>query len=167
MIRICAWCKTILEHTADAPIDGETHGICEQCWDNLDFQQGVPLDHYLDALNMPIAVVNAEGRIADMNTAARRIVGKSLEAISGHFGGDVFECKYARLPGGCGKTVHCSGCAIRQTVEDTLNSGQPHFRVPAVLNSLEAESPIYLYVTTRKDGDVVLLHIEFAVIEGG
>ena len=34
-------------------------------------------------------------------------------------------CSRSRLPGGCGKTVHCRDCAIRNTVASVAKSGRP------------------------------------------
>jgi hypothetical protein len=77
-------------------------------------------------------------------------------------GGDVFECAYARLPGGCGRTAHCSGCTIRQTVMDTVRTGQGHLRAPAYLNRATPDGVqrIPLTISTERVGDFVLLRID-------
>ena len=67
--------------------------------------------------------------------------------------GNVVECEHSRLPEGCGKTVHCSGCVLRKTVERTYASGDPAFMVPATI-STESED-VLLYISTLKaDGRI-------------
>jgi hypothetical protein len=90
------------------------------------------------------------------------MLGKNLSRIEGYRGGDVFECAYARLPEGCGKTVHCSGCTIRNTVIKTFATGINYIRTPAFLfkNSNRKVKKYDLYISTEKVGDIVLLRID-------
>jgi hypothetical protein len=167
MIRICAWCNTVLGQNDVEPREGKTHTICQGCWDNLDFQQGVALPRYLDTLSVPILVIDDGGRVQTANDAAMRFLGKTLAEISGFKGGNVFECRYARLPEGCGNTVHCSACTVRRTVMDTFTTGEGHFRVPAMLNigTMDDSHEVHFYITTRKEDNMVLLHVEMVVAE--
>jgi hypothetical protein len=70
--------------------------------------------------------------------------------------------KYAKLPEGCGLTVHCSGCAIRNTVMDTVQTGKVHRFVPAYLNpNSDIESHRFeLLISTERKGGVVFLKVE-------
>ena len=82
--------------------------------------------------------------------------------IEDHKGGEVFECAYAGLPGGCGRTVHCDGCTIRINVMDTHRTGQSRLRVPAYLfrgKPDDSEKTDY-FISTEKVGKVVLLRID-------
>jgi len=74
----------------------------------------------------------------------------------------VFECANAKLPEGCGNTIHCSGCTIRRNVMDTQETGRRHFRVPAYLNQGNPESyqQIRFLISTEKVEGIVLLRIE-------
>jgi PAS domain-containing protein len=164
MKRICAWCRKDLGKgesgsEADRII---THGICDQCQSNLWFQQGVPFQQFIDSLEEPVLVVDSEDRIENANRKARKLLGKELGDIKGTKRGEVFECAYARLPEGCGKTEHCSGCAIRRTVGYTLESGKSSLRVPATLRceGIEGEEGTRFLISTEKVGDVVLLRID-------
>jgi hypothetical protein len=89
------------------------------------------------------------------------MLGKDLSSIVDNLGGDVFECAYGLLPGGCGRTYHCSGCVIRRTVMDTHDTGQPSYRIPATLRQNTAEHPqeIKLLISTEKFSDYVILKI--------
>jgi PAS domain-containing protein len=164
MKRVCAWCRKNLgtvpsDVHSDAVI---THGICHECAFHLRAQVGMPLRDFLDGLGAPVLLVDSNGNIKTANKAVRRFLNKDLPRIEGYKGGNVFECAHATLPEGCGKTVHCSGCTIRRTVMDTLNSGKGHEKVPASLKRETRHGSQYLrlLISTEKVQDVVLLRID-------
>ncbi len=167
MKRVCAWCRRELGVTSGSP-DGAgtgrevTHGICEDCQSNLAAQGGIPLYAYLNTIGVPVLLVSDDGTIVTANDAVQIILVKSLPEIQGRRGGNVFECANARLPEGCGRTVHCSGCAIRRTVMDTFITGDPHLRAPAYLNrwTLERSCGLDLRISTKKVDGMVLLVVE-------
>lgn len=161
MKRICAWCRKELR--GHVPGEGVTSTICPDCVSNLTFQRGVEIEVFLDSLPVPILVVN-DGRVLSANRVARNMLGKEAGEIAGKLGGEVFECAYARLPEGCGHTIHCSGCAIRQTVMKTMTTGESLSRVPALLNHFTPESNAHvsLFISTWKMGEFVYLRIEEA-----
>ncbi|MDT8070726.1 MAG: hypothetical protein ROO76_21405 [Terriglobia bacterium] len=67
--------------------------------------------------------------------------------------GNVVECRHSREQAGCGKTVHCSGCVLRKTMETTNETGDPAFMVPATISTENEE--VTLYVSTIKaDGRI-------------
>ena len=152
-------------HGVDSQADSEngiTHGICESCRFNLLFQMGVELEVFLDSLKLPVVVVNREGTIVTGNDKARTLFKKELPEIAGYRSGEVFECAYARLPEGCGETVHCSGCTIRRTVFETYGTGRSLLRVPATLyrNTQGDPEKIKLLISTERLADLVLLRID-------
>jgi hypothetical protein len=124
---------------------------------------------FLDDVAVPVALVDGEGRVRAVNDKAQAMIGRKTEQIEGLPGGDVFQCAYARLPGGCGNTVHCSGCAIRRTVMETHATGLAQSRVPATLKQQTAAEPqeVRLLISTDKLGDCVLLRIDRRQDEGG
>ena len=164
MKRVCAWCKKELGRVdSQASFDNViTHGICEICRDNLLFQMGVELGEFLDSLKLPVVVVDRGGTIVTGNDQARALLRKGLPEIEGYKGGEVFECAYARLPDGCGNTMHCSGCTIRRTVMETHGTGRSLLRVPATLNRNTPEDPekIKLLISTERFADLILLRID-------
>ena len=123
MKKICAWCGTWLIKDGEEDVRRTdtvvSHGICRNCLTNVQFQAGVKLQELLDALEAPVVAVDSDVVLKVVNDKARVLFGKTPEAIIGHRGGEVFECAHARLPGGCGRTMHCSGCTVRRTVTDT------------------------------------------------
>jgi hypothetical protein len=123
---------------------------------------GMPLREYLDGLGMPVAVVDETGRIKTASDQTCRLLQKKRADIEGYLGGDVFECEYAKLPGGCGETIHCSGCTIRRTVTKTLQTGESQHQVPAYLNQAtpDGTQQVHLLISTEKVENVVLLQID-------
>jgi len=164
MKRICAWCNKELGNTAadGYPEGAITHGICESCRENVFFQMGVDLQVYLDSLRVPIVVVDSTGIVVTGNAQAQALLQKDLPEIAGYRGGVVFECAYARLPEGCGNTVHCSGCTIRMRVMESHTTGKSFLKVRATLNRATAEEPqrMNLLISTEKVASVVLLRID-------
>ena len=120
------------------------------------------MDNFIDSLDEPIFVVNEQGRIVTANKKGLEMVSQDLENIKGQLGGDVFRCAYSKLPGGCGKTIHCQSCVVRRTVEETFRTGIPSVKVPACLDvdALEGKRKIRFLISTKKIDGVVLLRID-------
>lgn len=145
--RVCSWCGHDLGGAAPkAP----THGVCAACKKRL-----IPV--FLDTLDGPTLLMGDDARAKSANAKARKKVGKDLAAIEGHLLGDVFGCRNARQPGGCGKTPACSTCLIRRTVEDTYANGTEHAAVHAVLRKPTGDVP--LTISTRRVKEGVLLKL--------
>lgn len=164
MLRVCAWCNNVIGRVENSrhPDDVLSHGICEGCRENLLFQSGVSLKHYLDSLPLPVLVVDDDVRVLEANAKARDALGKDYKEITAHRGGTVFECAHARLPGGCGRTIHCSGCALRRAVTRTFQTGEPQSMVQATLSRADPDEPsaVSMLITTVKAGDAVFLRID-------
>ena len=132
---ICSACGADLG-TKPSPAAGGydvSHGLCDSCCHHFLAEIGMPLGDYIEGIPAPVVTWGDDGVIGTANQHARDLLGKTLPDLQGYKGGDVFECKYARRPEGCGQTIHCSGCTIRKTATDTFRTGQPHQRVPAFL----------------------------------
>ena len=160
---VCAWCESELKPPGcEVPGEGPTsHGICEACAKILLQCDGIPLQSFIEEIAVPILLVDGDVRVKALNQAARDILGKPADHAVGKVGGSVFNCGFSRLPGGCGQTIHCSGCAIRNAVIRTYETGEPQIDVPATLTrpaDSAVEAP--LHITTFKAGDVVALRIE-------
>ena len=164
MKKICAWCNSELDavHEKNQPKDIITHGICAFCQEKILGPNKVEWLEFLDSLDVPVVVLDATGAVETANMAAREILQKELPAIVGLAGGVVFDCMYSVLPEGCGKTVHCSGCTIRNTVMDTFQSGKSHLEVqaPLMYGTSGTNREISFLISTEKVKDVVLLRID-------
>ena len=164
MTKICAWCSKSMggsrSETSSDPII--SHGICEKCANELFITLGDDLKEFLDSLNEPVVVVDSDVCVKTANNQAQSFLNKKLLKIVGYKGGNVFECANATLPGGCGKTIHCSGCTIRRTITDTFQSGKSHLKVPAFLHrGIPEESLVVsMLISTEKVENVVLLRID-------
>lgn len=162
MRKICAWCKTDLGDRSAFSDDVVTHGICRTCADGLISQMGTSLQRFLDGLGVPVLVVDESRMVKTANGHARKILGKELSEIEGYKGGDVIECVNAALPEGCGNTVHCKACAIRQTVMETYTTGKGQSHVPAYPDVQTSSGPrrVRYQISTEKVQNVVLLRLD-------
>jgi len=172
MRRICAWCKKdigspdILDGVdIDVPI---THGICGDCARKTLSFKAKSIKDILDQFSKPVFLLNSDGRVVCGNNAGLSLLKKSLDEIGGKLGGEAFSCKYADLPGGCGNTIHCKTCTIRNTVMDTLESGKSNIGIPAYpdLHHITKENRIRFLITTERVGKAVLLRIDDVTEEG-
>jgi len=167
--RVCAWCHADLDTVSppgtraddDTPI---SHGICDRCSEYL-LARRIPLQDLLESLGVPVLAVDGDVRVQAVSSAACAVIGKKASEVVGGLGGEVLECRHCREPGGCGKTVHCVGCAIRTTVTDTWRTGTAHEAVPAYTHVRTAEgvTTIQYILSTEKVGGVVLLRIDGAL----
>jgi len=161
MKRQCAWCKKEMGESPLADEMGEheiTHGICEDCANNILFQQGASLSLFLNSLTEPVLLLDESGAVQMPNRAAVKHLGLAEDAFANKQPGQIFECQHARFPPGCGKTIHCSGCTIRMAIKKTMETGRGVVRLPATLHQDSAD--VRLLISTEKVGAVVLLRIE-------
>lgn len=164
MKRICAWCRAEMGTVVGSshPDDVLSHGICERCVNNLLFQQGATLQEYLDSIPVPVLAVDNNVIVKIVNAKGCEVLGKEAREIVQHLGGNVFECAHARLPEGCGRTIHCSGCVIRRSVTHTYETGEPLSMVPATLSRSDPDnsSAVAMTITTVKAGELVILRVD-------
>jgi hypothetical protein len=95
-------------------------------------------------------------------------VDKEQDAMVDQLLGDVIECVNAGLPGGCGHSVHCSMCTLRNTLIKTLDTGQAAVDTPATrnVNSPEGERPVHFLISTEQvDGRILLKILPVAQAE--
>jgi len=164
MRRVCAWCK---KDMGIAGSDKETervitHSICGQCANTLFSENSIDPENFLNNLPEPVMVVDNDVVALTANSRAIEVLGKELPEMKGLKGGDIIECIHAHEPGGCGNTIHCSGCAIRHTVTDTFKTGKSHIKVPASADIPVSGKPsqIEFLISTEKLKGVVLLRID-------
>ena len=165
MNLICAWCgRTIDRGGYSQVLDPNTsHGMCLACQDALVSQElGISLDRHIDSIPVPILLVDGSNTVVTMNATAREMLGEEPDATAKLLFGQVFDCVHSRLPEGCGRTVHCLGCAIRRSVAATFETGEPQILIPATLSieSSDQLSAAVVTITTVKRDGVVLLRIE-------
>lgn len=165
MIRqACYVCGIELGEPLEQNVPGEhiSHGVCRKCLDICMAGSGKAMDEFLDSLLVPVIVVDGNVRVVTANALAQELVSKSLEEIGGRLAGEVFECTHSHQPGGCGHTLHCQSCMIRNSVTKTFQTGDPCIRVPACqdLDTFEGPRKVRFLITTEKVGGAVLLRID-------
>ena len=164
----CSWCNNeIAPPPAGGQFDRRIAAVlCDRCRENFAFQLGVPLQTLIDSLPAPIFVVDDDVKVKAVNREGQTLLGKGTAELLGRLGGVVFDCAYAQLPEGCGRTIHCSGCAIRRSVYHTWNTGERLLDVPATLRFAKSGAAVpeelALRISTERMGDVVLLRVESA-----
>jgi hypothetical protein len=161
MIQICAWCGRELSHSDTSREEDISYGICLPCANKVIINVPNELNDFLDQISVPVVLMSYEGIVKTANKQACAMLGKDLSQIEENLGGDVFECAYGLLPGGCGNTYHCSGCVIRRSVMDTFATGHAARRVPATLKQGTPDCPqeIKYLISTEKFRDYVILKI--------
>lgn len=160
MKRVCAWCGLVMDPgTRDGSTQPVSHGICERCRAEVQATIPIPLDRFLDALDVPAVLVDEEQTIG----AIGRHVADDRHDGSAHGRkvGEVFLCAHAE-DHDCGLSIHCSGCTIRQCVHHTFRTGEPREDVPATLVRTDHPQPedVALLVSTTRVGTRVLLRLQ-------
>jgi PAS domain-containing protein len=164
--RTCALCGSGLGDpiASEQRTSGDLprYDLCQRCENRLFAQWGLPFQEYLDELEIPIVITDDNVVLKAANRAACELLGKEAAQMKGRLGGLVFECEHALEPEGCGRTIHCSGCVIRNAVTDSYLTGAPHLRLPATLDRGTPEGGIQqrLLISTLRRDNVVLLKIE-------
>jgi PAS domain-containing protein len=163
---ICAWCRKEMQGETSQDETSEnriSHSLCDSCRDRffkVDTQN--TLDDLLNILEAPVLVVDEQGDIVTGNKKALQMLNKSLDEVKGFKGGDVMECAHAALPGGCGNTIHCAACTIRNNVMHTFETGISKINKQAYLNKRRTDGveKIRFIISTEKVSDFVLLRID-------
>jgi PAS domain-containing protein len=159
MELFCSFCTCYLGVKEPIADTRRTHGICPDCLEDVLRQQGESsFDEYLDQFGAPVLVVDGQGRVAAANGAALALLGKPYRRVQGLLGGEAMECAWARLPGGCGQTIHCTACTIRNLVMETMRDKQGRRRRWVSLTR-EAEV-VDMLITTINHENTVRIVIE-------
>jgi hypothetical protein len=81
----------------------------------------------LDAIPLPIFVVNDDVRIMDFNTAAYAFLEDARNLVLNRRGGEALHCFHANdVADGCGHGPQCGTCVLRNSVGEALKGKQTH-----------------------------------------
>jgi hypothetical protein len=156
---ICSYCRKDLGTKAPLRDGSVTHGMCVACGEYFGAQwNGMSYGQYLERFDFPVVMFEGDLRVVAINQPACAALGREAGELVGLLGGEAMECGRARLPGGCGKTVHCSTCTIRNTVTRTHRTGEALSRVPATLR--RSDRAVDLLISTAREGKLVRVTIE-------
>jgi PAS domain-containing protein len=165
MLLVCSYCHKTLRAGKGGPSDLVSHGMCEECGAHFEkLWSGMQLGEYLDGLPGAVLLVDGDGRVLAANAKAGALLGRDPATPRGLLGGEAMACSNSRLPGGCGKTIHCRDCTIRNTVTKVAKTGVPVQRVPAYLKTDEGRVP--LEISARPVGGLVEVTVREARLPG-
>lgn len=155
---VCSYCRKVIRQEARSGAADLSHGMCEPCGEHFGrLWAGIGLGEYLDGIPHPVVVVEGEGRLVAANHRAGALLGREPSALLGLLGGEAMACVYSRLPEGCGKTVHCRECTIRNAVGRVAKTRKPLEREPAYLRQADGIHPLLISVRPRDELVVVIL----------
>ncbi|MBD3382353.1 MAG: hypothetical protein GF404_09170 [candidate division Zixibacteria bacterium] len=163
MLVRCSYCETDLGQKEPLGQDDISHSICDDCFEYFTDQwSGKDLSEYLDRFEKPVLVVNSDRRVVAFNKQLEEMTGKSYREMAGLRGGEALECAYARLPGGCGKSVHCQTCTIRNTVLETMASGLSQKNINAYL--FQEDQCLDVVISTFKIDNTIRVVIDHVIV---
>lgn len=165
MIRyLCSFCQTELRPAEflDEKEELISHGLCRSCLEKAMRKHGRCLNDYLGQFSEPVLVIDRNGRAITANKAGQYVLGKEIEEIEGYLGGEIFGCLHAQEEGGCGETLHCLSCVIRNTVEETYRTGLSQQKIPACqdLDTVSGPRTTRFIISTEKLDHAVLLKVD-------
>jgi hypothetical protein len=163
MRYLCMYCAMPLDGDESAA-DEVSHGLCPECYPRFVAGTGSPAQEFLDSLPFPVFVLNTEHLLVSANRYARAMTTMEFDETSPALGGEVFQCAHAVKPGGCGRTVHCKTCTIRNCVIETATTGKAMRHVEAYMDLGDVTGAMHMrfVVTTEKVGETVMLTVEDA-----
>lgn len=151
---ICSYCHKRLDDKESLDNDLVSHGMCEECVEYFKQQwDGQSLGEYLDRFEFPVLVVDEGCRLLAANKEMADMLGKGERELYGLLGGEALECVYARLEEGCGETVHCRICTVRNAINYTIQTGESLHRVECYVE-LDTRREPYLVSTVKLDRSV-------------
>ncbi|MFO7750227.1 MAG: PAS domain S-box protein [Desulfobacteraceae bacterium] len=126
---------------------------------------GIEHNAILNNIPMFMIIVDQNLRVKKVSRKVSQRTGQSAEKCNGLRGGEALRCvHHLDAPGGCGCGPSCLDCKVRQTVLDTLETGNSHVKVQAELSFFDDDEPArHLLVSTsllETSGRNVLIFIE-------
>ncbi len=156
---VCSYCHRLIREKAPLGDTSSSHSICPACFDHYAAQwDGLRLGEFLDRFELPVVALDMDVRVTAINKALARRRGIHSREAAGLMGGELFECDHARRPEGCGRSVHCKGCAVRNVVVETISTGEPQSLVPASL--LTDGERVDLHLSSYQREGTIFLIIE-------
>lgn len=99
----------------------------------------------LDAMPIPVFIVDDDLRLIDMNRMASAIFGLDKNVVFQMRGGEALHCLHSTdSPGGCGRGPFCRSCVIRNAVGESMKGlsvvrrrTRVEFRLPGTTRQLD------------------------------
>jgi hypothetical protein len=142
---ICSYCRKKLEDKEPLESDVLSHGMCPECMEHFSRQWGgQSLGAYLDQFEVPVLVVDHSCRIVAANQEMADMIGKGERDVFGLLGGEAVECVYSRFDDGCGNSIHCRTCTVRNSVLHTIETGESLHRVECYVDLDTGRTPFFV-----------------------
>lgn len=159
--RQCAWCG---RDPGDAGLQAGRRvrsGICASCLVEVAAGTRVPVTELVASRAGPAFLLDADHTIGMVNCRALDLLGKPEEEVLGERTGTALECEHAYLAGGCGLTMRCSGCTLRQSISHTHLTGEPRFNIRATVTLARGAGvrDVRMTFSTARISDRILLEI--------
>jgi hypothetical protein len=90
-------------------------------------------------------LVDEDRRVLKANQLALEFAGRQYDEIVGLPAGEALRCIHATDPAGCGFGVNCEECIVRNTVLDSLNTGNVHHNIEAPVQLSLSDGVVDLY----------------------
>jgi len=162
--KVCSRCKReLITPAKQSRARVISQSICKGCWIQIWSERLRSSSEIVDTFDSPILLLDNNMRIQAANARARKILDKPLADIKNLLPGDAIECVNARLPNGCGRTIHCQACALRKALEMTIKTGVGVEKSPAYKDTYQRDGSIlrqFYYISTEKMEDFILLRID-------
>ena len=106
------------------------------------------LNQVFENAAVALILVDKEGRIKLINKAGEDLFGQGIVDVKGKLAGEAFKCVHAFINDYvvCGKTEECPNCPLRNSFEDTYNTGENHYKVHGNLDIQGEDSTYQLYL---------------------
>lgn len=103
----------------------------------------------LDAMPLPVFVIDGEVRLVDRNEAGAKFLGDAGTGALRRLPGELLHCIVAlSAPGGCGTGARCRECVVRSTIDASIALGAPVRRRGTLLQTGEGgPQRLHLFVT--------------------
>jgi PAS domain-containing protein len=162
MRTVCSKCRRIVR---DDGIGGSSPTKVELCTECVAYERtlraSVPGRDRLEASPQPLLVITPDAKVVAANAAFAALAGRAPSELEGWLIGEATGCARAKLPGGCGRTLHCHACTVRRMVAEVGRTRLARWRVPAYVVTATGRREIC--VTIRPEGeDLVVVAIEDA-----
>jgi signal transduction histidine kinase len=106
------------------------------------------LNQVFENAAVALILVDKEGRIKLINKAGEDLFGQGIVDVKGKLAGEAFKCVHAFINDYvvCGKTEECPNCPLRNSFEDTYNTGENHYKVHGNLDIQGEDSTYQLFL---------------------
>lgn len=161
MTQVCKICGTEVAQDGQATTGDITGEICGPCCRQL--SAGANHSARLEAIDAPFLLMQGQPRqVVTANRRALALFGKELPEVTGHRGGQVFDCLHSFSEAGCGLDSNCEDCKIKGAIVDTFATETAHHAVATTLQIRKAGGikTYLLQVSTQKIGDLALVRVE-------